>query len=57
MESLGKKIKNIMNLNHKNAKLVCFIVVCFFLLGSYHTFAQPNISMPNIELTIDGAKG
>jgi len=40
---------------NRRLALACFIVVCFFLLGLTSTFAQTNVSVPNIQLNIDGA--
>jgi len=42
-------------MKNKNIILLCLIIVSFFLLGSTKTFAQTNISIPNVQLNIDGA--
>ncbi|QUH20824.1 flagellar type III secretion system pore protein FliP [Alkaliphilus sp. B6464] len=42
-------------MKNKNIILLCLIMVSFFLLGSTRAFAQTNISIPNVQLNIDGA--
>ncbi|MBU5677429.1 flagellar type III secretion system pore protein FliP [Alkaliphilus sp. MSJ-5] len=55
MKNLNCKFKQIINMKNKNIILLCLIIVSFFLLGSTRAFAQTNISIPNVQLNIDGA--
>ncbi|ABW19040.1 flagellar type III secretion system pore protein FliP [Alkaliphilus oremlandii] len=52
--SNGKLIQILLDGN-KYIRMACFIIICFIVLGSNQAFAQPNITVPNLQLSIDGA--
>lgn len=52
--SNGKLIQILLDGN-KYIRMACFIIICFIALGSNQAFAQPNITVPNLQLSIDGA--
>jgi len=52
MKKQDQKSKQIIT---KKFILICLMASCFLILGSTITFAQTNISIPNIQLNIDGA--
>jgi len=52
MEKQDQKSKQIIT---RKFILICLMVSCFLILGSTITFAQTNISIPDIQLNIDGA--
>ena len=55
MMKLNEKRKQVINIKNKKVLGVTLMVICFLLLGSYSTFAQPSLGTPNIQLSIDGA--
>ncbi len=55
MMKLNEKLKHVINIKNKKVVGVTLMVICFLLLGSYSTFAQPSFGTPNIQLSIDGA--
>lgn len=54
---LMNMFKSVINIKNKKAIMVCLVLSCFFILGLNIVSAQPNISIPNVELNINGASG
>lgn len=55
MKKSNRKLKEILKIKNKNFILMCLIVSFLLLLGTTSTFAETNLSIPNIQLNIGEA--